>query len=154
VASKAITPKHLNAALKNTLEKFDKIAKSKAEKGLRMTVIKVWGRIIVDTPIDDGRARGNWFINTKVTDETGGANKNKGSIYVQSSTPKNLLAKGTKLYLFNNLPYIHKLEYGGYGDGKETVNGFSKQAPKGMVRKNLLKWRGTLNESFKSLSKK
>ena len=42
------------------------------------------------------------------------------------------------IYISNNLPYIATLEYGGYpnppksGSGK-TVNGFSKQAPKGMV---------------------
>lgn len=42
------------------------------------------------------------------------------------------------LFISNNLPYITTLEYGGYpnppkkGTGK-TINGYSKQAPNGMV---------------------
>ena len=149
--AKTVQPKHLSAALKDTLKKFDHLSQAKAERGLRKTVIKVWGNIINDTPVGGGRARGNWFIDTKPTDKKGDADKSKGGLYVANKTPKNLLKKGVKLFLFNNLPYISKLEYGGYGDGENTINGFSKQAPKGMVRTNLLKWRKTLNNAFKAL---
>jgi hypothetical protein len=46
---------------------------------------------------------------------------------------------GRKIYMTNALPYIRILEYGGYPNppkrptGK-TINGFSTQAPGGMVR--------------------
>jgi hypothetical protein len=44
---------------------------------------------------------------------------------------------GSLTWLSNNLPYIEKLEYGGYPDGPNTIGGFSKQAPAGMVRVNM-----------------
>lgn len=46
-------------------------------------------------------------------------------------------AKGDEtIYIANNLPYICKLEYGGYGDNSpsgKTKGGYSIQAPQGMV---------------------
>ena len=58
--------------------------------------------------------------------------------------PKSILGK--RLFFTNNLPYINKLEYGGYPNppknvtGK-TAGGFSLQAPIGWVRKELKKMR-------------
>lgn len=42
------------------------------------------------------------------------------------------------IFICNNLDYIEKLEYGGFPnppkkDGGKTINGYSKQAPAGMV---------------------
>ena len=65
------------------------------------------------TPVDTGRARNNWQGTAK-------------------DLPKNVLGK--KFILFNNMPYINKLEYGGH----------SQQAPKGWVRKAILKMRKRL----------
>jgi len=46
-------------------------------------------------------------------------------------------AKGNdKIIIQNNLPYIKKLEYGGFTvkpETEKTIGGFSKQAPQGMV---------------------
>ena len=47
-----------------------------------------------------------------------------------------------KIIIQNNLPYIKKLEFGGYTDKSETektIGGFSKQAPQGMVGLTLAK---------------
>jgi hypothetical protein len=37
-------------------------------------------------------------------------------------------------YLTNNLPYAEVIEFGGYSQGPKVKNGFSRQAPKGVVR--------------------
>ena len=95
----------------------------------------LYSSIVKKTPVDTGRARANWNVSvghedTSTTDETRRSPKS------ESSLPK---AKGDKsIFISNNLPYITTLEYGGYPnppkkDGGKTVNGYSKQAPEGMV---------------------
>jgi len=92
----------------------------------------LWLNIIKRTPIDTGRARANWHVSknmpdTRVTDET------TQSVAVTDVPRSNA---DEPYYIANNLPYINKLEYGGYGDNSpsgKTVNGYSKQAPHGMV---------------------
>lgn len=144
-----VKSRNLSDALNKVLKKHDKLIQAKANKGLRVAIIKTWGDIIKTTPVDTGRARGNWFIDVTLSSKIGGRKANKGASYVVSKTPVELL--GTKLFLFNNLPYINTLEFGGFGDGPKTINGFSKQAPEGMVRLNLMKWPSTLNKVFKAL---
>ena len=49
--------------------------------------------------------------------------------------------------LANNLPYANVIEYGGSpGDGPNTVGGFSKQAPQGVVRVNVLRFQQLIDE--------
>ena len=62
------------------------------------------------------------------------------------------------IYISNNLPYITKLEYGGYpknpkgGSGK-TVNGYSKQAPEGMVGVTLANNEAIFDSAVRSVRK-
>lgn len=155
---KIISPKRLGSALDEIIREFDHLSQAKANRGIRKAVIRTWADIIKATPVGvTGRARGNWFIDSAPTRQTGKGIKNKGSSYVTKQTAKRDLLKG-KLFLFNNIPYIRKLEYGGYStknanseDSKVTSKGFSKQTPKGMVRVNLLKWRKNLRKSFAGL---
>ena len=80
--------------------------------------------VVNKTPVDTGRARGNWHVSlgapltaiTTETDKGGGATIAKGSHVIMSVKPF-----GT-IWLSNNLPYIQRLE-----------DGYSAQAPQGMV---------------------
>jgi hypothetical protein len=83
-------------------------------------------RDVVDgTPVDTGRARGNWQASTgspitatlQAEDKNGRATINKGR-------PAAKDAAGNVFYLTNNLPYIYRLEF----------EGWSNQAPQGWVR--------------------
>jgi len=150
--AKVIKPNQLASALSDIVNKHKDVTKDKLNKALRISTIKVWGDIIKLTPVDSGRARGNWFVGLNVTDDTSGKNKNKGPSYVAKELPKDLTKQ--KIFLFNNLPYIEKLEFGGYGNKdteKTNAQGFSKLAPKGFVRVSLLKWGSTLRKAFKSV---
>lgn len=81
--------------------------------------------IIMGTPVDTGRARNSWVATlgapyrgqVRTTDKTGGR-----AIARAQKTAE--AAPGGVFYLTNNLPYIRRLEY----------DGWSKQAPRGMVR--------------------
>lgn len=110
-----------------------------ATKAIAMELFK---NVILKTPVETGRARGNWNCSIDAPDESISEsvdkNGSKAINKVVSVVSESKL--GDKIYLSNNLPYIAKLEYGGYSkkstSGK-TVDGYSKQAPQGMVRISL-----------------
>jgi hypothetical protein len=102
-----------------TVEAHDKIT--------RTATLELFSGVIKATPVDTGRARGNWqtAVGSPAQAETDRVDKSGGEAIaeVESKTPQ---GAGQVTYLSNNLPYIDELE-----------NGSSKQAPEGMVRKNM-----------------
>ena len=154
VVAKVIKPEMLGDALKSALKNNAQTNLKDSNKALRVAVIKVWSNIIVETPVDQGRARGNWFVTLGQPSQqlTERSDSTKGSSHVVSKTSDNMLGK--KWFLTNNLPYIRKIEFGGYGNkdtDKTNSQGFSKLAPKGMVRTNLVKFPGILRKAFKAI---
>ena len=149
---------------------------------INIFAFEVFKRVVMRTPVDTGQARSNWTVSINEEDDSVmGADvkirkvkkrkgENAGKI-VRKRTVKlernandtmrvGLLAINSaegddKIIIQNNLPYIRKLEFGGYGkvvkklfrrkkfiasntydpDTKtgKTINGYSKQAPHGMV---------------------
>ena len=97
--------------------------------------------MIKQTPVDEGRARNNWFLSRSSPsgETTTSSSDNGSSSFAQlGNMPLDVLDK--KIFFTNNLPYIETLEYGGYpnpSSGTKTAGGFSKQAPTGWVRKTL-----------------
>ena len=55
----------------------------------------------------------------------------------------------TTIWFSNNVPYALALEYGLYGSGPKTVNGYSKQAPKGIYRLAVQSTEARLQEIIK-----
>lgn len=95
----------------------------------KRVALDVFSRVILDTPVLSGRARGNWFASLDIPDEHVDLNlfDKSGATTVQnmirvvnaaSSEPFGII------WLTNNLPYILRLE-----------NGWSKKAPQGMVQR-------------------
>lgn len=81
--------------------------------------------IVMMTPVDTGRARGNWRVSINTIDKsTSEARKDKaGHTAVNTGNAVLTNAKwGDTIYISNNLPYIRRLE-----------DGWSKQAPAGMM---------------------
>ena len=115
---------------------------TKTNDNLRGVYLAGLVNIVQETPVDEGRARNNWFLSiaTPSSATTTSKAKGLGAIRQLSSMPKRVLNR--KIYYTNNLPYISKLEYGGFTNKPETEKtrgGFSKQAPNGWVRKTLIK---------------
>jgi hypothetical protein len=93
-----------------------------------------------------GRFRGNWQVtfnaaaggNIDRVDPRGSATKAEGSAFIQS------YAIGTgSIWITNNLPYGDRLEY----------EGWSKQAPAGMVRISVTEFQTFVNNAVAGLSK-
>jgi hypothetical protein len=114
---------------------------TKTNDNIRGVYLSGLVNIVQETPVDEGRARNNWFLSVSAPSSASTTSKAKGlgAIRQLSSMPKRVLNR--KIYYTNNLPYISKLEYGEYSKNSpsgKTANGFSLQAPSGWVRKTLI----------------
>lgn len=94
--------------------------------------------IITMTPVDTGRARGNWLPN-KGTPKDGTTNNTKVDFDKVEQTIKESI--GDVFYLTNNLPYIKALEFEGHSD----------QAPAGMVRVSIENFQKNLVDATSKL---
>ena len=118
-------------------QKLDRVL----SEGIRATLFEVGTAIIKETPVDTGRARGNW--QASVNGASGGelSRTSEGAAIAQLSQEASA-AVGNTFFFTNNLPYIRRLEYG-----------YSEQAPQGMVRRNLQNFNRLLVKNLKAVAK-
>lgn len=115
-------------SFESQLSDFTKKSLRHTNRVKKGAAIELFSRVILDTPVDEGRARGNWLTtiggdpNYSVlrTGITGAANE------VVTEVQRSKLED--TLVFTNNLPYIERLE-----DGHSKA-----QAPHGMVKKNII----------------
>jgi hypothetical protein len=119
---------------------------SNSEKRVKKSIRRTCVDIVMQTPVDKGMLINNWYASnkqipvrrTKQLDPSGA----KSISRIDKAVERYKL--GQTFYLVNNLPYANVVEYGKYPNPPQnptgkTVNGFSKQAPAGMVRINAQK---------------
>lgn len=91
------------------------------EQTVKAVEMEMFSRIILRSPVDTGRFRGNWFVDQRLeadlTDKTGAVTIDKMQAAVMASEI------GGVTSFINSLPYSERLEFG-----------YSKQAPEGMLR--------------------
>lgn len=111
-----------------------KKAKYDVEKINKAIILELFTSVILDTPVDEGRLRGNWLISSD----------NPATGTLKSKSPKGASRvmdvkkflkqmngeENFSVYLTNNLPYAYRVEYDGWSHTK---------APEGMVRKNFIR---------------
>lgn len=117
------------------LTKYAEKKKVEIKEVRKSYAFALYSSIVKKTPVDTGRARANWNVSvgspdTSTTEDTATTPMSKSKM----PDPKG----DESIFISNNLPYITTLEYGGFPnppkkDGGKTINGFSKQAPNGMV---------------------
>jgi hypothetical protein len=125
------------------------IAKTKTQANMDIKSIYFSGlrTIIKATPVEEGRAKNNWFLTDANPSGLSGRSGDKngaGSDASLMTMPPYVLNK--KIYFTNNMPYIETLEFGGYpnpGGSDKTTGGYSTQltpfkSPKGWVRATLI----------------
>lgn len=119
-----------------------KKATEKYKKGyndvVNISLFKLSRSVVFMTPVDEGRAQGNWFaslnsFNNQISNDTG-----PQFAQIENITDE---AAGSTFYLVNNLPYIGKLEFEGH----------SNQAPSGMVRVSIENFQQMLEETITNL---
>lgn len=126
---------------------FAKKTNMSIDKTVRGTAIKLFSAVIKSSPVDSGRFRANWTANGP-TPASGVSSMTdvKGDASIATMAQFVATAPFGQFTLSNNLPYAHKLEYGGYGDGPNTTGGYSNQAPSGCVRVNVARFDAILEE--------
>lgn len=106
--------------------------------------LELFARIVLRTPVDTGRLRGNWQAAVNVfapgtldtTDPGGGETIRAATGIVTGATPF------ATLTLTNNLPYAARIEY----------DNWSKQAPAGMVRVSVAEFQGLAGDVVASVA--
>lgn len=146
-----------------TFDEFARKTLERADKLIRAVGIKTFSSVIRDTPVGDpdlwkrgkadskgrkkapagyvgGRLRGNWRCSLAMADVStfeapGGAKTRKayknfpdlGQVLNEVNDTCNNADRKKVLWLSNSLPYAYRIEY----------EGWSRQAPEGMVRRNV-----------------
>ena len=147
------------------LQKYAEARKEQIDIIRKKYAFKLYSQIVQRTPVDTGRARGNWNISIGA-DDTSTNDKNIKPKYTnENDMPK---PDGDEaIFISNHLPYIGVLEYGKYPDPPKkgsydkkhkrwvikSSGGFSKMAPRGMVGVTLAKTKDILAQAV-SESKK
>ena len=108
------------------IAEFNEKTKRKVTKATRGIALDLFSRVILRTPVDTGRLRGNWFVSIEKPNKNISESFDKsGSTALTSALSSvNKMKLGQKIYLTNNLPYASAIEHG-HSQG---------QAPQGMVK--------------------
>jgi len=128
----------------NDLQNFNKKTLEVYSKVKRGSSLDLFSAIVLETPVDKGTLRGNWFAdigspNTEISD----AVDESGQITI--STIKAVLQQGDMaddVFLTNNLPYATVIEFDGH----------SAKAPAGMVRVNTVRWKSIVDTNIRKFA--
>jgi len=109
------------------VQKYAEKAGKSVDETMRAIALELFSSTIKDTPVDTGRARGNWqtTIGAPATGEVDRLGEGEAVKEVSATVAD--FSGGKVIYLSNNLPYIYRLEFDGWSD----------QSPGGMLRKNV-----------------
>lgn len=126
------------------IARFVEKAKGNVDLVVRKVALDVFKRVIMKSPVDTGRFRGNWQVaigsipagTLQIDDKAGTATIAK----VTAATMR--LQAGQVITLVNNLVYARALEYG-----------HSKQAPNGMIRLTLTEFGSVVSKAAADLPK-
>lgn len=117
---------------------FAKKAGKNCDLAARKVGLEMASRIVLRTPVDTGRARGNWnttigsasYATTEAFDKAGAATIAKSAAALAT------FRCGPSIWIANGLPYIGELE-----------RGTSTQAPAGMVGVTAVEFQGLVNKA-------
>lgn len=109
------------------VRRFTKKTGAAEDQIVRGITLALFNGIILDTPVRDGRLRGDWqtTVGKPASGENGRVDPTGRAAMaeVAANTPE---GAGQETYLTNSMPYAEFIEDGG-----------SQQAPEGMVKRNV-----------------
>lgn len=114
------------------------IAKSKQAQDMyvQKVVLEIDKRFVQKSPVDTGRFKNNWNISNAVPDfSTTLATAPNLSQSKSAASIFSIKANGQTVFVTNALPYAYRIEY----------EGWSKQAPSGVVRTTIAEMQSILN---------
>ena len=119
-----------NMAFNDDIKRFNDKVEKAATKIFRGTALSLFGKVILRTPVDTGRLRGNWFATIrKPSDQIDGSAEGYEGVTLRAKL-------GDSLFLVNNLPYAKVIE-----------DGSSEQAPQGMIKVTVIEYQNVVREN-------
>lgn len=126
------------------MKRFSGKTERKIEKAVRKISLDAFSEVILRSPVDTGRFRGNWQVGigsapsgvSSTTDKSGAATVAGTQAAVAGAEI------GDVVFLANNLPYAQRLE-----------DGWSQQAPGGMVRLTQQRFQAIANKVFAQIGR-
>ncbi len=114
----------------------------------REVCVSISEDIVQNSPVDEGRFRSNWFASSGTPKLKTVKSKRRDSLKTVKREFAKAFDSGVSYYFSNNLPYARAIEYGLYKKNPKlgtknrktgiyeirTRNGYSKQAPRGLIR--------------------
>lgn len=121
------------------IEEWAKKTEQNIDTARNRLAFHIYASVVKKTPVDTGRARGNWHISKGSPEPQILERDDKNGRILPEEIEKINSAKAEEtIYIQNNLPYINALEYG-----------HSKQAPQGMVRLTMANVEHYINEAVR-----
>lgn len=123
------------AALELDLRSIARQFETQVGQVVRKVALDIHASCAQRTPVDSGRAAASWGLSQNRDSVTVQPEGTYGSPLASSQGLITMPARALSEYwIWNNTPYIQMLEYGMYpGTGPKTVNGYSTQAPTGIL---------------------
>lgn len=125
------------------IEKWTEETQKRVTLAVRKIALDVFERIILKSPVDTGRFRGNWQVQIgSIPTGTLEIDDKSGQVTLAKAQAEVLGVKaGDTIYLINNLPYARRLEYG-----------WSNQAPEGMVRTTVAEYQPIVDQVVREIN--
>ncbi|MDM0041878.1 HK97 gp10 family phage protein [Variovorax sp. J22R193] len=127
------------------IQRFCELTNERASTVTRQAALSMLNSLIKRSPVDTGRFRGNWQTTIGAppssvleTDDKSGAQTLSRGLAVLAD-----FECGPPIYLVNGLPYGRRLE-----------NGYSQQAPSGMVRLTVNEFRKYIAQAIEQAQSK
>lgn len=156
--SRTVGPDGVSKALNEILVRFDRNNKASADKVMAEATLNMFGAVIEETPEGDaelshaGTLKGSWIVTSGRPSSVNTKRIMRGRTRdsIRSLISKKMVSHKVPMFLTSNSDYVGVVEFGGYPSPvkrgtfnettgkfeKRSAKGFSKQAPKGMVRRN------------------
>lgn len=126
----------LSGSFSAQLQQFADETMERASEIFQRVAIEVGSTVIRLSPVDTGKFKANWQFSTSTPDSAiiEDFDKAGNETLAKLIREAGQLTYGQTAYIFNNLPYANPLEYGHSG-----------QAPQGMVRITLARFKEIVN---------
>ena len=125
------------------LRGFGVKALDKVDKVRRASVLELFKLVIMATPVDTGRLRGNWQTTINSPAGAATARDDPSGAAALAEAMANLGSLADVVWFTNNLPYAERIEY----------EGWSRQAPEGMVRRHIAQWQRIVSAKAQALGR-
>ncbi len=134
-----------------SLFRFAGETKRTMDDTFRGVILEMSVRFVMRSPVDTGRFRGNWQIGEGRADTRTDSENDKQVLgsppsaesYARWQDQMEGVRAGQIVYITNNLPYARRLEY----------EGWSKQAPGGMVRLAMMEYQQVIRKALEAAKK-